>query len=894
MSDDAPNPRPRASDYRWQGQQPGSAGRSAGPSRRFWLVSLFGLFLALLSVVVLWAFLIRPTPSLPIYVAINIVEFNKPLFEPLGSTGKDAERILPHFPVPRNEQPETKERQLLQKELAALARRPENVPLILHLTAQAVVRDKKVFLIPGDADPDEEATWFDVQDVLSAMDRCKAKEKLLILDLAHGFTDARVGVLSDRVAETLEAVLQNAKLTYPVLCPCSPGQYSLTSEVMQGSVFAYYLEQGLQGYADTSKDRTITVQELAAFVEARVERWARLNRGVQQKPRLFVAGPDFAVAVLGDEMPESTIKIDAYPDRLQKAWAQRDGLRDKAISKAPRFLHRLEANLLRQEKLWKSGAKPSIAAKTLDADLQNLFAILDRNTREPSAPPRSLALAIKEIKDNEALIDSVVTTLSTTDDGPKKAEINDKVKDELLKKLGEQKGAEFPELASVVVEALAQIPILKPDQVRVAQKALMGLALNMKMKYSPYVEHFYLQRLIDLADKIKDKNDPGTWDWETDRTKIILQTMRVNQTLIAALNREPGPLPWVSRTMLDADKLRQSGERKLLLERPSAWKDGYLEMQSAKRKYEDAMQTFESLRKARRDLNRAYAELPGYGRFICDWPTLDRQAEKAWEKGAAEATKLQAFFFDPPKLDAPVSGELVPNYQNPFTDLESMLKRRLKEANKEEGPEVLRQIECFLNLPFLTATERAALLARQRTLAAKWHAEADKLDQEDNEMRRVKANPPQARRDPNDKSIGLVRARMALDMLRIAGFDSKKKLRMPADGNPSPEEWTILERDLRSRTGKELVAALDAAKSRLSADALYRVLSPWEFEIQAALDREPSRPWNRDQRKAFFDWLQARYDAEAAAFATSPMDQGARTFYSEASSELRLKKADVE
>ena len=129
---------------------------------------------------------------------------------------------------------------------------------------------------------------------------------------------------------------------------------------------------------------------------------------------------------------------------------------------------------------------------------------------------------------------------------------------------------------------------------------------------------------------------------------------------------------------------------------------------------------------------------------------------------------------------------------------------------------------------------------------------------------------------------------MALDMLRLAGFDSKEKLIPQAH---DPETWTQLEKQMRDRCGKELIAALQKAKPLQAADALYRVLSPWEFELQIDLDKEPSRPWHRDQRKKFFDWLQARYDAEAANLAKSPnpTDQAASVFFSEASSALRLK-----
>jgi hypothetical protein len=179
-------------------------------------------------------------------------------------------------------------------------------------------------------------------------------------------------------------------------------------------------------------------------------------------------------------------------------------------------------------------------------------------------------------------------------------------------------------------------------------------------------------------------------------------------------------------------------------------------------------------------------------------------------------------------------------------------------------------------------------------LAAKLHEATDKLDQEDNDLRRA-VSLTAVKRDLSDKNIGLVRARMALEMLHLAGFESKVKvLVLPSDDSLNPEEWTRIERAVRERCGKELAASLRSAKALPLADALNRVVSPWETEGRADLDKEPSKRLHRTQRKAFFDWLAVRYDAEAKALETSPTDQSASIFYTEAARELRLKGTDAD
>ncbi len=103
------------------------------------------------------------------------------------------------------------------------------------------------------------------------------------------------------------------------------------AEELAQSIFAFYLDEGLRGYADGyglskgKKDRYISVLELADFVTRRVDRWAWTARGVRQTPVLYgkETCTDFPLAYNVDGARASAAKITPhtkYPVWLRKDW----------------------------------------------------------------------------------------------------------------------------------------------------------------------------------------------------------------------------------------------------------------------------------------------------------------------------------------------------------------------------------------------------------------------------------------------------------------------------------------------------------------------------------------------------------------------------------------------
>src|SRR5205085_1754531 len=122
-----------------------------------------------------------------------------------------------------------------------------------------------------------------------------ARRQLLVLDFMAPATDPRLGLPDDAAADVqadLDAVPDDRRL---VLCAASPYQTTLASPEMGRTVFGWYFEQGLRGWADGygpdgRRDGQVTATELAEFVRARVARWAWRNRQTRQLPVLLGNG----------------------------------------------------------------------------------------------------------------------------------------------------------------------------------------------------------------------------------------------------------------------------------------------------------------------------------------------------------------------------------------------------------------------------------------------------------------------------------------------------------------------------------------------------------------------------------------------------------------------------
>jgi hypothetical protein len=834
---------------------------------------------------VVWILYIKPAPPPPFYLSIAIPEYNVRQYSPLLFTKQDYARISRHFP--QKNLPETKTKDLLVSELKGLSAKTD--PVLIHLTALAVVRDDKIFVIPGDADPDEVSTWLEIGEVIKAVGACPAGHKMLVLDLSHPIADARLGVLNDRVAQAMEDRFKSEKPGFWVITACAPGQFALSSETLQGSVLAYYLDQALQGYADVDKDQRVTVKELFAFVEARVDAWAQNILGRRQKPRLYGGGEDFFILGVGrsslGEM-EAT-EAAAYPEKLTEGWKARDAWWDKeAFGRAPRMLGKFESALARQDTLIRGGVLQKKDLDAPDDEPQLLLKDLTRAMIAKQTPPRSLALALSQeaLKKDAAFIDAVLNIVANARVVTAKKDINVKVEEELSKKLREPKDVQFAQQAWAVLETLNRLPVTGPNPLHADQFRVVRQILGEIRPTKRYVDQLYIDRLLDFAER-KDADY-----WHAKRVQGILQTLRAREIVIASLDREPGLLPWIGPFFEDADNQRRAAEKKLLWEGASTWDDAFEKLQAAKDKYEDALRLYEILHRGRLHLDRAFAELPSYARLICDGPEVDAQGEQLWRKSIDEAERLQVFFAAPPKGNPATRDDILRmdtpgrDLQKHLLNLEKSLRRRVEFAEKEDSVEGLRTIEFLLQSPLLKSSERAALLTKRRTLGAKLNDANDQQDKDDNRQGRV-SPLPDAGATSRAAAAGLARARMTTALLRLAGIDTKH-ITLPASADDwTSSQWTAAERKIQEGWSKALLKQWQEPKSALWADAVNRLVSPWTRDRTGGLDKDYSVMLQKSQRDAFRAWLRQRYQAEAAFLQSEPYEP-ARTFFADAAREL--------
>jgi hypothetical protein len=335
--------------------------------RRLVVGTVLVLFAAVGAIAGLLLLVRRPVE--PLFVSIPIGEYADPAWPVNPWADQDADLLVPRFaghgPEPGglkafSYQQSDRLRALLawvagKSDAGADLPADRHRPLILHVTALAAVRDGRVYLLAGDARPEEPPSptggWMDVSEVLSALNAWPARHKLLILDLAHPAADPFGGHLRDDAAARLDDLLRAKPPEFPVLTSCGPGERSLPADAARSSAFALYLADGLGGAADgygpsATRDGDVSVREVAAFAAARVDRWARTTHGRRQVPTLYGSG-DFVLARRPQWHGPPPEPPATYPDWLRDAWGEAAG-RGPGVPTA-----RLKAGLLLAEECWR-------------------------------------------------------------------------------------------------------------------------------------------------------------------------------------------------------------------------------------------------------------------------------------------------------------------------------------------------------------------------------------------------------------------------------------------------------------------------------------------------------------------------------------------------------------
>lgn len=469
---------------------------------------------------------LQPAPS-PYFVPLWSVEYRSPLLPLNVAADRDRAAIIKgnYFQRCSTVAVSSQDRDLIVRELNALAGRSPRDSIIVYLCAFAGTDAQGVFIMPGDFDPDDPHSRIPLREVLRYLERCPANRQLLVLDIMWPTADALLGILSDDVAAAVQGELHSRPDPRRItLCAASGNQVALSCESLGRSAFGYYFEQALLGYADGYNpqgvcDGRVTADELAAFVQARVGRWAWQARGRVQIPKLYGNGQDFELVAAAPPaaVPASEEKSPEYPAWLLDGWKARDQWRAQRIgNRFPRLCRQLEAQLLFSEFRWRMGADPARTKSDFEARQEQLSRRLRGAEASLAAPrPRLLSMNFAPGQSpNPAVVDTVRNLLASIDPPDSGVPLlAAQAKQAKLLDDFEQKNKEvaYEDLAAAVLEVVRQLGSPAVHEIR-----LLDAVLRKRQPQPQFVETNFLHDMALLTDQIPQ----GAWPAATVRTAM--------------------------------------------------------------------------------------------------------------------------------------------------------------------------------------------------------------------------------------------------------------------------------------------------------------------------------------------------------------------------------------
>jgi hypothetical protein len=880
MPDPSQNPRG------WRGTASSGAGSAKGMKpKRQRIFTVLAAMLALAGTIVGLLVLLRPVPE-PYLVPLWVAEYSFPQV-PVNFLAEPDRRALLEGNYFRQKSESAfarqQKNQLLQ-ELDRLAERRESDAVVVYLCAFARTASQgQVLILPGDVKPDDMQTFLPLRNVLQALHRNPAKHKLLILDIMRPLADPRLGILADnvasRVADELKAVEDPQRL---VLCSCSAGQVSLTSEAMGRSVFGYYLEEGLRGRADGlnpdgKRDGHISVRELAEYVKVRVDRWAKQNRDTRQTPILLPADSkeDFQLVALEHGEPQPHLEpavIEDYPDWLQAGWGIRDQARkDAAFQWSPRAFRQLEAHLLRAEQEWRGGTEPSRVKKHLEDQLDQIQKLFQEARAIVKVEPRSLALAESwGHKPDPAVAEAVKDLLNKFDevptDKPKEAE---DAQNKLIKSYLEKNKVKEFDLARAVFDRAVADRSPSSDKIRFLAKLLQA-----RQPQPRYVETLFLDRYYP-------KTSEAAKDSEGLPVALVRKSLDVVDKGEKAASQEKA-LPWIRGLLDEAAQDRHNAEILLAAPKFGSLLQADQSLKNASDKYVDVLAIEKTILASQRALDEAMIVLPAYVPYLIRTP----RQEETW-LAATQAAQHLAEILVPPPADAPLSKANLQRKIDELAKVSEDLQERLKILSRPFGKEEMQklikkserrdavptdwlELDAIMSTPFPAAEDRAALWIAARDLSGRLHGETIKLDEEEDQSHQ----PPKTLTDfvaegERWQRLADRRACYSIALLKMAGFAASEiqrledaRSRVAAD-QADPAAAETLASSLRVAWAEQLPGQLQEERSVFVQDRLGRLIPP--FESSSFLDNATTNPSLQARSKeltALWTWLADHYQYE--------------------------------
>lgn len=811
------------------------------------------------------------------------------------------------------------ERHTIVEALGALRFREESDRVVVYLTCRAgSSATNEVFLLPSDAQAAMPETWIALTEVLHYLEKCPARHKLLVLDVLWPGADATFGILRNDVADCIEVALQSANPDLLILLPASRGQNAQASTELGQSIFGYYFREALKfadGYnVQQSRDGRVSVDELAAFVRQRVNRWARQNRTVEQTPILWGKGAPFDLAAVSPRRFQKQAELEPpleYPQWLAAGWQYRDYWYEHQVYRFnPRGMSVLEANLLRLEEQFPFDNDPGQLEATWKTTEHSLVQQLKKSQAQvPSPQPTSLArLQAQEHPVDPAVVaavsDFMTQFAATLAQPPAKADpARLKLVQGLRKKLG---GKSAYDLAIALFDSLVAMDSLDPTTIR-----WVDATIRPEQPEPLFVETHFLRRMAALAGEIP----PSQWPADLARTAFRV----VSQGEDAV--RYTRPLRWMEPLLGPVAQQRHNGILLLNSYGYSSPQSAATYLNAALAGYGETLALQDLLVKAYAARDRALWFLPNYTRMLpvdaryCEiWCQATRNTaeladvlEPSGDAKSLTEVDLTTWLEDLRQSTLRVQNSLSALDQ-PFT--KTNVDRLVNEANQTEVSAALwTEIHAILTTCLMPSEERMALWkARQqvsRTLAERTLA-LDNAENFDSKFRFTPMLDPGS--DPQGHAFALRRAHWSIHLLELGGYNPAAVANlvklykeafgvspdcMPGDANcnnrmgclpagtqTSPQSEAQLAQQLAETWNQLLPQYFEDSTDFTHAARLSKVFPAW---LPAdALDSPTKNPGvceYVEQCRTRWRWLAEQYRYAAR-------DGGGATFYAEAARRL--------
>lgn len=151
---------------------------------------------------------------------------------------------------------------------------------------------KKAYLIPYDGDPNYAAqTGYDLETLYANLGKVNAKQVTVFLDSCFsGANRDNEILLTDARPVFISVPAPATAANFAVFAASGGSQISSAYSDKQHGLFSYFLMKGMQGAADSNKDKKLTLQELNDYLAEQVNATA-MQMGREQNPQLQSGDP---------------------------------------------------------------------------------------------------------------------------------------------------------------------------------------------------------------------------------------------------------------------------------------------------------------------------------------------------------------------------------------------------------------------------------------------------------------------------------------------------------------------------------------------------------------------------------------------------------------------------